>query len=193
MDELQNIQDLIYVIRGQRVMLDFDLARIYEVETAQLKRQVRRNIERFEGEDFMFELSHEELLRCQIGTSSWGGSRYGAFAFTEIGVSMLSSVLTSKVAIQANRKIMRAFVAYRHLAELPIAATYLELKKEIEAVRNEVNDILTDQNDINESTRAQLDAISTALAELQSSRSQNATLKTRKPIGFIQPEDKDLK
>jgi len=193
MDELQNIQDLIYVIRGQRVMLDFDLARLYEVETAQLKRQVRRNIERFEGEDFMFELSHEELLRCQIGTSSWGGSRYGAFAFTEIGVSMLSSVLTSKVAIQANRKIMRAFVAYRHLAELPIAATYLELKKEIEAVRNEVNDILTDQNDINESTRAQLDAISTALAELQSSRSQNATLKTRKPIGFIQPEDKDLK
>ena len=71
MDELQNIQDLIYVIRGQRVMLDFDLARLYEVETAQLKRQVRRNIERFEGEDFMFELSHEELLRCQIGTSSW--------------------------------------------------------------------------------------------------------------------------
>ena len=191
MDELQNIQDLIYVIRGQRVMLDFDLARLYEVETAQLKRQVRRNIERFEGEDFMFELSHEELLRCQIGTSSWGGSRYGAFAFTEIGVSMLSSVLTSKVAIQANRKIMRAFVAYRHLAELPIAATYLELKKEIEAVRNEVNDILTDQNDINESTRAQLDAISTALAELQSSRSQNATLKTRKPIGFIQPEDEE--
>jgi len=191
MDELQNIQDLIYVIRGQRVMLDFDLARLYEVETAQLKRQVRRNIERFEGEDFMFELSHEELLRCQIGTSSWGGSRYGAFAFTEIGVSMLSSVLTSKVAIQANRKIMRAFVAYRHLAELPIAATYLELKKEIEAVRNEVNDILTDQNDINESTRAQLDAISTALAELQSSRSQNATLKPRKPIGFIQPEDEE--
>lgn len=89
-------------------MLDFDLARLYQVETSQLKRQVRRNMERFEGEDFMFELSHEEILRCQIGTSSWGGSRYGAFAFTEIGVSMLSSVLKSKVAIQANRKIMRA-------------------------------------------------------------------------------------
>ena len=58
-------------------MLDFDLARIYQVETAQLKRQVRRNIERFEGDDFMFELSHEEILRCQFGTSSWGGSRYG--------------------------------------------------------------------------------------------------------------------
>lgn len=101
---------------------------------------------------------------------------------------MLSSVLTSKVAIEANRKIMRAFVAYRHLAELPLAATYLDLRKQIEDLRNEVNDILADQNDINESTRAQLDAISTALAELQASRSQNANL-NRRPIGFIQPKD----
>jgi uncharacterized coiled-coil protein SlyX len=101
---------------------------------------------------------------------------------------MLSSVLTSKVAIEANRKIMRAFVAYRHLAELPLAATYLDLRKQIEDLRNEVNDILADQNDINESTRAQLDAISTALAELQASRSQNVTL-NRRPIGFIQPKD----
>ncbi len=72
MEQLEYIQNLIYFIRGRRVMLDFDLARIYQVETAQLKRQVRRNMERFEGEDFMFELSHEEFLRCQIGTSSWG-------------------------------------------------------------------------------------------------------------------------
>jgi len=84
---------------------------------------------------------------------------------------------------------MKAFVAYRHLAELPLAATYLDLRKQIEDLRNEVNDILSDQNDINESTRAQLDAISTALAELQSSRSQNVTLENRCPIGFIQPED----
>ena len=193
MDELQNIQDLIYVIRGQRVMLDFDLAKVYQVETKYLKRQVRRNIERFDGEDFMFEVSQEEILRCQNVTSSWGGSRYGAFAFTEIGVAMLSGVLNSKVAIEANRRIMRAFVAYRYLAELPIAATYLELKKEIESVRSEVNDILHDQNDINESTRAQLNALSDALAELQSLRSQNVTLKHRKPIGFIQPEDDDNK
>ena len=194
MEQLDNIQNLIYVIRGQRVMLDFDLARLYQVETSQLKRQVRRNIERFEGEDFMFELTREELLRCQIGTLNKGRGqhfKYLPFAFTEIGVAMLSGVLNSQVAIQANRKIMRAFVAYRHLAELPIAATYLELKKEIEAVRNEVNDILADQNDINESTRAQLDAISTALAELQASRSQNATLNKRRPIGFVQPKDED--
>ena len=137
----------------------------------------------------MFEVTQEEILRCQNVTSSWGGSRYSAFAFTEIGVAMLSSVLKSKVAIEANRKIMRAFVAYRHLAELPLAATYLDLRKQIEDLKNEVNDILADQNDINESTRAQLDAISTALAELQASRSQNATLNKRHPIGFIQPDD----
>jgi len=191
MNDLENIQNKIYFIRGQRVMLDFDLANIYEVETAHLKRQVRRNIERFEGEDFMFELTSDELSRCQIGTLNKGrGSnfKYMPFAFTEIGVAMLSGVLKSKVAVQANRKIMRAFVAYRHLAELPLAATYLDLKKQIEDLKNEVNDILADQNDINESTRAQLDAISTALAEMQSSRSQNATIK-RRPIGFIQPKD----
>lgn len=88
-------------------MLDFDLARLYEVEASQLKRQVRRNIERFEGEDFMFELTREELLRCQIGTLNKGrGSnfKYNPFAFTEIGVAMLSGVLNSQVAVQANRK-----------------------------------------------------------------------------------------
>ena len=189
MDELDNIQNHIYFIRGQRVMLDFDLANLYEVKTSHLKRQVRRNIERFEGEDFMFEVTQEEILRCQNVTSSWGGSRYNAFAFTEIGVSMLSSVLTSKVAIEANRKIMRAFVAYRHLAELPLAATYLDLRKQIEDLRNEVNEILSDQNDINESTRAQLDAISTALAEMQASKCPNEILNKRRPIGFIQPKD----
>ena len=103
---------------------------------------------------------------------------------------MLSGVLNSQIAIQANRKIMRAFVAYRHLAEMPIAATYLELKKEIEAVRSEVNDILADQNDINESTRAQLDAISTALAELQARPGPDTP---RRPIGFIRPKDEDEK
>ena len=191
MEEIQNIQNLIYSIRGQRVMLDFDLAMLYEVETSHLKRQVRRNIERFEGEDFMFELTSDELSRCQIGTLNKGrGSnfKYMPFAFTEIGVAMLSGVLKSKVAIQANRKIMRAFVAYRHLAELPLAATYLDLRKQIEDIRNEMNDILADQNDINESTRAQLDAISTALAELQSKRPES---KPHRPIGFVQPNEDD--
>ena len=187
MEHLDNIQNLIYVIRGQRVMLDYDLARLYHVETSELKRQVRRNMERFDGDDFMFELSHEELLRCQIGTSSWGGSRYGAFAFTEIGVAMLSGVLKSKIAVDANRKIMRAFVCYRHLAEMPLAATYIELRKQIEDLRAEVNEILAAQNDINEITRAQLDAISTALSELQASSAPESI--PSRPIGFIRPDE----
>ena len=193
MDELQNIQNLIYVIRGQRVMLDRDLAKAYGVETKALNQAVKRNIKRFEGEDYMFQLTKEECLRSQIVTLNEAQGKhlkYMPYAFTMLGTAMLSSVLRSDTAIETNRKIMRAFVAYRHLAELPIAATYLELKKEIESVRSEVNEILADQNDINESTRAQLDAISTALAELQAKPSDT---KTRKPIGFIQPEDDDNK
>ena len=103
---------------------------------------------------------------------------------------MLSSVLRSEVAIQANRKIMRAFVSYRHLAEMPLAATYVELKKQIDALKNEMYDILADQNDINEITQAQLDAISTALAELQSSNKYTISTCPH-PIGFILPQEEN--
>jgi len=115
--DLLPIENLIYEIRGQKIMLDFDLAAVYGTETAQLKRAVRRNIERFEGDDFMFELTNKEWesLRCQIDISNKGGIRYLPFAFTELGVAMLSSVLNSDTAIAANRKIMRAFVAIRQL------------------------------------------------------------------------------
>lgn len=102
MNELGPIAEKIYQIRGRQVMLDFDLAAAYGVETSQLKRQVRRNIERFEGEDFMFEVTREELLRCQIGILKVGRGqhiKYLPFAFTELGVAMLSSVLRSPVAI----------------------------------------------------------------------------------------------
>lgn len=210
MNQLDNIQDHIYVIRGYRVMLDFDLARLYEVKTSALNQAVKRNQKRFEGEEFMFQLSETEWrsfkvdffkshpsenedntnLRSQFVTANYiKKQRYYPYAFSEIGVAMLSSVLKSEVAIEANRKIMKAFIAYRHLAELPLAATYLDLRKQIENLKNEVNDILEDQNDINEST--QLDAISTALAELQPLRLQNATLNKRRPIGFIQPKEED--
>ena len=131
-------------------------------------------------------------LRSQFVTANYiKKQRFYPYAFSEIGVAMLSSVLKSEVAIEANRKIMKAFIAYRHLAELPLAATYLDLRKQIEGIRQEMNEILADQNDINESTRAQLDAISTALAELQASRCQNGILNKRRPIGFIQPEDEE--
>ena len=93
MNDIAIVRSKIYELRGQRVMLDFDLAEMYGVETSQLKRAVRRNIERFEGDDFMFEITYDEFLRCQNGISSHGGIRYMPFAFTELGVAMLSSVL----------------------------------------------------------------------------------------------------
>ena len=191
-DQLALIQSKIYVIRGQKVMLDFDLAEAYGVETSQLKRQVRRNMERFEGGDFMIVLTRDELSRCQIGTLNikrGQNIKYLPFAFTELGVAMLSSVLKSSSAIKVNRDIMRAFVALRHIAEMPNTDDRLKMiEVEIQNIKDEMNDTLADQNDINESTRMQLDAISTALAELQSEHRQQPK---RKPIGFIQPEEKD--
>lgn len=111
----ENIEHLIKVIRGQQVILDRDLARLYQVDTSQLNRQVKRNIERF-PEDFMFQLTKEEVenLKCQNGTSSWGGDRRALpHTFTEQGVSMLSGLLKSEVAINASINIMRAFVSMK--------------------------------------------------------------------------------
>ncbi len=110
----ENIKNKIYTVRDQQVMLDKDLAELYEVETKYLKRQVRRNIEKF-PDDFMFELTKKELdnLRCQNGASSWGGSRYLPLAFTEQGVSSLSSVLKNKISNETYIQIIRAFVAMK--------------------------------------------------------------------------------
>ncbi|MBP7736998.1 MAG: ORF6N domain-containing protein [Spirochaetes bacterium] len=110
------IVNRIHVIRGHNVILDRDLAGLYEVDTKQLKRQVRRNLERFPV-DFMFSLTQDEFenLRCQFGTSIWGGSRYLPMAFTEQGVAMLASVLNSPHAIQVNIQIVRAFVPLRQM------------------------------------------------------------------------------
>ena len=190
--KLSLLQSKIYVIRGQKVMLDFDLAEAYGVETSQLKRQVRRNLERFEGDDFMIVLTRDELSRCQIGTLNikrGQNIKYLPFAFTELGVAMLSSVLKSPSAIKVNRDIMRAFVALRHIAEMPNTDDRLKkIEEEIQHIKDEMNETLADQNDINESTRSQLDAISTVLAELQSEHHRRPK---RKPIGFIQPKENE--
>jgi len=210
MNEIQVIQNKIYEIRGQRVMLDFDLAAMYGVETRTLNQAVKRNIERF-PEDFMFQLTNGEwsILKSQIATSNiadnqevgnlksqivisrWGGSRTQPYAFTEQGVAMLSSVLRSPLAIQMNIGIMRAFVAIRHMVNtLPqpdATADVVQLRKDFENLKLDIEDILHDQNDINESTRAQLDAISTALSELQAKEPRK---RERNPIGFIKPEKK---
>jgi hypothetical protein len=189
--------------RCLHVMLDFDLAEMYGVETRRLNEQVKRNIERF-PEDFMFQLTkgEHEILKSQIATSNLsenqnvavsisqiatskpkerrGGTQKRPYAFTENGVAMLSSVLRSPLAIQVNIGIMRAFTAFRHLAtSLPksdVVADVAQLRKDFEELKLDIEDILHDQNDINEETRAQLDAISTALSELQGGGKQSLSL-----------------
>ena len=186
--ELQKIQQLIYEVHGIKVMLDSDLAVLYGVETKALKRAVRRNIQRFPS-DFMFEVTPQEQkkmklqietsslsenqdvtnLRYQNGTSSWGGIRYNAFAFTELGVAMLSSVLNSDTAININISIMRAFVAIRQ--NLPIISNQKELedlKQRIIAL--EESDIDT-HNAIRE-TKEELIKVYQALTELGESEKE---------------------
>ena len=172
-------------------MLDRDLAALYGVKTKRLNEVVKRNMKRFEGDDFMFRLTKDEAeyasLRSQIATSNSGrgGTRYLPYAFTELGVAMLSSVLTSETAININRDIMRAFVTFNHLTVQPLPDDNSVLRAEIQALRDQMNEILADQNDINETTRAQLDAISSALAELQSDRARHTGCN---PIGFNVPK-----
>jgi hypothetical protein len=164
--ELQLIQNKIYEIRGQRVMLDFDLAEMYETETKRLKEAVRRNIDRF-PDDFMFKLSNDEYenLRTQFATSNRGGTRYMPFAFTEQGVTMLSSVLNSKKAIHVNISVIRAFVVLRqHLAD------YKDLKENIAILEKQMN---LNFKDINQ-----------ALHYLLNKDAQEIAQNNRKQIGF---------
>ena len=135
--ELEVIKNKIHEIRGHKVMLDFDLAELYNIENKVLKQAVRRNMNRF-PEDFMFELSEIEFksLRSQIVTSNRGGSRYMPFAFTEQGVAMLSSILNSDKAIEINIAIMRTFVTIRQFS-----LSYAELKTRIEEIENQFPDI----------------------------------------------------
>lgn len=128
---VDRIERAILLIRGQKVMLDADLASLYGVETRVLVQAVKRNLERF-PEDFMFQLSREEfaVLRSQIVTSrNWGGRRYPPYAFTEQGVAMLSSVLRSQRAIRVNIEIMRAFIRLRQML-----ASHAELARKLEAL-----------------------------------------------------------
>ena len=194
MNELETIRSRIHEIRGARVMLDFDLAKMYGVETRVLNQAVKRNIERF-PEDFMFQLTETEWTAMSsqfVMTSRAKRPKVSLpFAFTEHGALMLASVLRSDVAINASINITRAFVAMRQAlmaVALPIKLSEMEraiedLRRRVDAIMVSQDEILADQNDINESTRAQLDAISTALAELQGG---SAGDRPRRRIGFVQ-------
>jgi hypothetical protein len=133
--ELAIIENKIVEIRGVKVMLDFDLAELYEVETKRLKESVKRNMKRF-PKDFMFELTKTEFenLRTQFATSKRGGTRYLPFAFTEQGVAMLASILNSDKAIEVNIAIMRAFVFIRQYA-----LSHKELSEKLSAIEKKYN------------------------------------------------------
>ena len=184
--ELSLIQNKIYEIRGQRVMLDFDLAKMYGVETKRLKEAVKRNFKRFLS-DFMFELTKDEYnntLRTQFATSNKrGGTRYMPFAFTEHGVSMLSSILSSDTAIEVNISIIRVFIAMRNLILNTPVNRFTELQVEVKELKQYIENVFTDYNDINEDTRMQLELINETLAELQVNN--KALSKPRAKIGFV--------
>ena len=174
MNDIIPISSLIHEIRGVKVMLDYDLAKLYQVETKALKQAVRRNLDRFPS-DFMFELNENEFnsliisLRSQFVTSNKkGGNRYPPLAFTEQGVAMLSSVLRSDTAIQINIRIMRAFVEARRLAGLAteIGHQLNELKARVDLIQLENEQTLGAVNDLSEDVRAEIAAINDALNEL---------------------------
>jgi len=191
MNQLELIQSKIYEIRGQKVMLDRDLAEMYGVETRALNQAVKRNIDRFPV-DFMFQLTDEEteIWKSQIviTNSIKMGVRRNPFAFTELGVAMLSSVLNSKTAIQINRGIMRAFVAVRQMLVNPPVDRLGNIEKEVKELKEYIEEVFADYNDINDDTRMQLELINQTLAELQAQK--KIENKPRNPIGFIKPEKK---
>ena len=140
---LQNISSKIYEIRDIKVMLDSDIAKLYDVETSYLNRQVKRHFDKFDESDFMFQLTKEEFenLKCQIGTSSWGGQRKLPFVFTEQGVYMLATVINSSIATQVTKQIMRTFTKMREFA-----LNYQDIAKRIEEIEKTIK---IDQQNLN--------------------------------------------
>ena len=188
MDNLQLIQSKIYEIRGQKVMLDRDLAELYQVTTGNLNKAVKRNLKRFPP-DFMFQLTVEEweTLRFQIGILKNGRgehTKYLPYAFTEQGLAMLSGILNSDIAINVNISIMRAFVAIRQMIASPKTNKIDELEKRMDAIENYIEEVFSDYNDINDDTRMQLELINQTLAELQV---KDRGCKERKQIGYKLP------
>ena len=189
--ELNIIQNKIYQVRGVRVMLDFDLAELYQVETKVLKQTVRRNLDRF-PEDFMFELTEQEhnsliiSLRSQFVTSNnKGGRRYMPFAFTEHGVIMLASLLRSDTAIQTSIKITRAFVAMRNylMSTQHLESELTALKAKLELLERNDEENLEAINDLSEDVRHEIDNIYMAIAAL-SVKPADESDKPVKKIGF---------
>ena len=192
--DIQVIQNKIYEIRGQRVMLDRDLAELYQVTTGALNQAVKRNVARFPS-DFMFQLTDAETENWKsqivITISIKMGLRHNPYAFTEQGVSMLSAVLKSSVAIQTSITIMRAFVAMRNhiLQSTQVSAELLELRSRLQLVEHECRENLEAVNDLSEDMRKDIDAIYEAIGALSVKLPE--ARKLRKPIGFVTGNKED--
>ena len=187
--DLLTIQSKIYVIRGYPVMLDFDLAETYQVETRVFNQQVKRNIKRF-PHDFMFQLSAQEwkTMSSQFVMTSRAKRPKSSLplAFTEHGVTMSATVLTSDVAIEASILVVRAFVALRQFLMNPPINELKELQYEVQQLKQYIEDSFADYNDINENTRMELELINQMLAEFRSK--QKLLEKPRNRIGY-QPSE----
>lgn len=190
---LETITHRILLLRDQKVLLDADLAALYGVETKVLLQAVKRNLERFPY-DFMFQLTNQEfnVLRSQSVTSSsealeklrWGGRRTAPYAFTEQGVAMLSSVLSSPQAVQVNIAIMRAFVKLRELA-----MTHHDLAKQLDALEEKTEVMAMQHDSFARNTRAQLKQVFDAIRELM----MPPEPQKKRPIGFMHNEEKPKK
>ena len=213
--DIEVIKHRIYEVRGLRVMLDRDLAELYNVETRALNQAVKRNIDRF-PDDFLFRLNKNEWtflksqivisndnanttdskdvddndssLKSQFVISNRGGDRALPYAFTELGIAMLSSVLRSETAIQVNINIMRAFVAIRHAVSAwqGVNLKVEQLSHKVDSLNARVDEILHEQNDNNMEMAVQIEAINNALDQLREKPS-----KPRKKIGYKQSKDAD--
>ena len=187
-EDLIIVQNLIYEIRGQKVMLDFDLARLYQVSTGALNQAVKRNIERFPA-DFMFHLTGEEVqnMMSQFVISSKRKTSAPPFAFTEQGVAMLASVLKSPIAVAASISIMRAFVQVRQylLTSASMTAELKELRAKVDLLAMQQEENLGAVNDLSEDVRQDIDNLYLAIGEL-SSRMEEKKQEPRRKIGFQQ-------
>jgi hypothetical protein len=181
--QVREIQDKIYEVRDRKIMFDFDLAAMYGMETKRRKEAVRRNIKRFEGDDFMIVLSREEVSRSQIASLNkgrGGNIKYLPFAFTDLGIAMLSSVLNSETAIEVNRNIMRAFVALRQMAMVLIELH--SIKEQIQRLKRDTDENTEAINDLSEDIGKELETIYDAIGAL--SIKQPQLNKPRPKVGF---------
>ena len=180
---LEAVTQRIFLLRGQKVLLDSDLAELYGVETRRLNEQVRRNRAKF-PQDFIFELTSDEFtnLKSQIATSSWGGRRKVPTAFTEHGAIMAATVLNSPRAVEVSVYVVRAFVRMREMA-----ATHGELAKRLDELEDKTEALAQQHDTLSHNTRAQFKQVFDALRSLMTPPDP-----PKRPIGFVTTEDKPV-